>query len=191
MGHHAGTPKGYSPHRSSNHIHVGDSHGLILNNADSAHCSHCRFSHHLQLYGFHGGFDGRCGWWISPQIGHNSLEAGRWGNLWFGLGGPWWWHWLGLHLSGPPTFFGPLTLGPPSPCTLAVQLMSQLARSWEGLPHRCHQLGRMQHLCPTRELAQSTLSLNIPLTLYQRGGGTLLVWCLQPLAQPVPSWALW
>ena len=51
MGHHVGTPESHSLHGDSNHICVGDSHGLILNNVGSAHHSLCRFSHHLQLYG--------------------------------------------------------------------------------------------------------------------------------------------
>ena len=191
MGHHVGAPDGHSLHGGSYCVHVGDSCGFILNNVGSAHCSHHRFSHHLWLYGFYRGSDGRCGWSISLQAGHNSLKARRWGNLWSRLGGPWWWCWVRLLLCGSPTFFGPLAPGPPSPYTLAVLSTCQLTGSWGGLPHGCHWLGGIQHLCPTRELALLTLSFISPLTLHQRGGDPLPVQCPWPSAWPAPSWASW
>ena len=73
--HHAGTTEGHPTHGDGNHIHVGDSHSFIMNDAASAHCSYCRFCQYLQLHRFQGCFNGGCGWGIPPQAGYHLHEA--------------------------------------------------------------------------------------------------------------------
>ena len=85
-GHQAGTTEGHPTHGGSNHIHVGDSHGFILNDVASAYCSHCRFHHYPQLHGFHGCFNSGHGQGIPPQAGYHPSEARGWCNLLYQFG---------------------------------------------------------------------------------------------------------
>ena len=73
-----GTSKDHLPHRSGDHVHISDSHSLILHNVTSAHCSHCGFDYCFWLQGC---LRGSGGHWVPLQAGHHLLEAWGWSNF--------------------------------------------------------------------------------------------------------------